>query len=153
MTKRSKVHVATTGPFIIIANLLITFVFCTLLFFVSIFLEDWPVAGVVGAVCGILFIAGVTKGFGDRYRIMWILAWHSVAVMLFQIIALLIRWDYWLSVYRTHAYSKYYDESYDVGAWIPISIIAIIGGLLAIQCYSVHTRNNRFRTSGKSRYN
>jgi hypothetical protein len=147
-----KRHIATTTPFIIAANLGVTFLFAAILLSISVILADWLFVGVLTTICLYVFISGVTKAFKERYKIYLIIAMGSLIMGGAQIVAILVRWDYWLSRYRSHDFSKLYDESYDVGAWIPISIVVLVAALVSTQVYSLHTKNNRFRSLGKSRY-
>lgn len=133
----------------LVSNFVVTFVFCFLPLAVSAILKDWVVLGVVAVVCCYFFAVGLSKAFANRFRICQILTNHTLAVTVFQVVTLILRWDFWLKQYRTNAFSRIYDESYDVSAWIPISIIVFVGLILAAQFYAIHTKNNRFRTSNR----
>lgn len=152
MTVSKKPHFATTASFIMAANLGVTFVFSALLLAISILLEDWIFVGILGGVCLYQFVSGLVKAFGTRHKIYLIIASGSLIMGGVQIATVLIRWDYWLERYRSVEFSKIYDESYDVGAWIPISIIVLVALLLGTQFYSLHTKNNRFRTADMPKY-
>ena len=152
MTTSKKAHFATRAPFILTVLFAVTFLFCAVLLAIAVFLQDWIFAGILGGLCLYFFISGVARAFSQRVRIYMIIASTSFFVGGMQVIAVLVRWEHWLSLYRSHDFSKYYYDAYDVRAWVPIMIIVVVALLLGAQFYSLHTKNNRFRTAGRPRY-
>ncbi|MFT5122479.1 MAG: hypothetical protein ACI9TH_000728 [Kiritimatiellia bacterium] len=140
---------AASPVFIFVACIGLTFGYSSLLLTITLLLQDWIPFAVLASLCAYLFVTSMARLIKNPYRVYLIITSLSLVVGAAQIILIIIRWEFWMEKYRK---TTYFNPSNDTESWIMISIFVIISALLSAQFYSLHTKNNRFRTSEKPRY-